>query len=296
MSSCSLSFCCRVFTAVVVPGSRPTITFSPLGTPQKLADGIDFYEVTSTGMPSRKVWIYLPANRSSAKLPCVFIAPAGSPCIAGMSLGEGDQPEHLPYVRAGFAVVAYSLDGELPERMTQSAIVKAVRTFRDVDGGVGNGKAAIDYALSAVPSIDANRLYCAGHSSAATVSLLLAEHEPRIKACIAYAPIFNVTERTDAKLISIVEQDIPDFSQYLTQISPSSNLNKLTCPVFLFHADDDSNVEKSTIDPYATQLQRLNPKAQYVTVPTGEHYDSMLNDGIPQSYRLAAGYEVSVLI
>ncbi|HEX2951812.1 MAG TPA: prolyl oligopeptidase family serine peptidase, partial [Armatimonadota bacterium] len=155
--------------------------------------------------------------------------------------------------------------------------------FRAVDGGVVNGKAAIDYALANVPGIDANRLYSAGHSSAATVSLLLAEHEPRIKACIAYAPVFNVADRVSAKLIEIIEPSIPDFRQYLTQISPSSNLNKLTCPVFLFHADDDSNVQRNTIDPYAAQLKHLNPKADYVTVPTGEHYDSMLTNGIPKA-------------
>lgn len=263
--------------------AKPVISFPALGQPQKLPGGIDFYTVTSADTSGRKLWIYLPENRGSSKIPCVFIAPAGSSCIAGMSLGEGDQPEHLPYVQAGFAVVAYDLDGAFDREASNRQILHAINIFRAVDGGVVNGKAAIDYALANIPAIDSQRLYSAGHSSAGTVSLLLAEKDQRIKACIAYAPVFNVAERTDRKTVSYCERRIPDFQQYLTQISPSTYLKQLTCPVFVFHADDDSNVERSAVEPYVEQLKQLNPNTQYVTVPTGDHYDSMISDGVPRA-------------
>ena len=62
-----------------------------------------------------KLWIYEPEG--SEKRPCILIAPAGSTLMEGMSLGEEDQDEHVPYVQAGFVVIAYSLDGGSDEMM-----------------------------------------------------------------------------------------------------------------------------------------------------------------------------------
>ncbi len=262
---------------------KPVISFPEMRQPEKLPGGIDFYEVVASDISARKLWIYLPEHHRSAKLPCVFIAPAGSPCITGMSLGEGDQPEHIPYVQAGYAVVAYELDGELSRDASNREFTAAVAKFRAVEGGVLNGKAAIDYALAKIPAIDGQRLYSAGHSSAATVSLLLAENDPRIKACIAYAPVFDVTKNVDAQLVKYFEREMPDFRNYLTQISPATKINQLTCPVFLFHADDDDTVTRDTVEPYVETLKRKNAKTQYVTVPTGGHYDSMIHDGVPKA-------------
>ena len=58
------------------------------------------------------MYLYLPPGEHAPKsLPCVLIAPAGSTLLAGMGLGEGDEPEHIPYVKAGCAVLSYELDG-----------------------------------------------------------------------------------------------------------------------------------------------------------------------------------------
>jgi len=44
---------------------------------------------------SGKLWLYLPQGRHEPKsLPCVLIAPAGTPLVIGMDLGDGDVPEH----------------------------------------------------------------------------------------------------------------------------------------------------------------------------------------------------------
>jgi hypothetical protein len=57
-----------------------------------------------------KFWLYLPKGQHPAgSLPCILIAGAGSNLITGMDLGDGDRREHLPYARAGFAVLAYEL-------------------------------------------------------------------------------------------------------------------------------------------------------------------------------------------
>ncbi len=59
---------------------------------------------TPAGANSR-FWIYLPEKQvPPASLPCILICGAGSTMLSGMKLGDGDEPEHLPYVQAGFAV------------------------------------------------------------------------------------------------------------------------------------------------------------------------------------------------
>src|SRR5262245_43535413 len=84
-----------------------------LGRGSKLEPGITMHEVTLRSRNgSSRIWIYLPEEPTGRKLPCVLIAPAGSRLFHGMSLGQGSVAEHLPYVRAGFVVVAYDIDGD----------------------------------------------------------------------------------------------------------------------------------------------------------------------------------------
>lgn len=88
------------------PAADPA-TFPPLPQARALEPGILFHEVTIPSPSSRmKIWIYLPEKPLRTPTPCVFVGPAGSPLFLGMDLGPGDQAEHLPYVRAGFAVVS----------------------------------------------------------------------------------------------------------------------------------------------------------------------------------------------
>ena len=57
--------------------------------------------------------------------------------------------------------------------------------------GVSDGLTALDAALAKYPQIDPKRVYVAGHSSAGTLALQLAAAAPdRLKACVAFAPIF----------------------------------------------------------------------------------------------------------
>jgi len=91
-------------------------------------------------------------------------------------------PEHLPYIRAGFAVVAFDTDGALakPDDVTYEQVQVAATAFKHAEAGVLNARQAIDYVLKMVPAIDPKRLYSAGHSSAGRISLLVAESDPRI--------------------------------------------------------------------------------------------------------------------
>ena len=87
------------------------------------------------------VQLYLPPGEHPARsLPCVFIAPAGTRLIHGSVLGDSDSPEHLPYVRAGFAVLAYELTGDVPNdsggHISYVQLVDPVKQFVSADGGI----------------------------------------------------------------------------------------------------------------------------------------------------------------
>ena len=166
----------------------------------------------------------------------------------------------------------------------QSEFIHDIEAFRAVDGGVVNGKAEIDYVLAKIPEIDRQRLYSVGYGSAATVSLLLAEKDHRIAACISYSPVFNVFEQTNmnSPLMSYYGKKIPDFQQDLTSISPSTYLNQLTCPVFISEGQDVHG-RTSASEPYLEQLKRSNPQFQYAVAPVVVDHATMLQDGIPNA-------------
>ena len=122
------------------------------------------------GVPM-ELWVYLPNPLPAGKLPCVLIAPAGSRLFHGMSLDAGDRVEHLPYVRRGFAVVAYQLDGKMQDRPTDAQARDAIEKFSDAHAGIDNAAAAINYIDAKIPQIDPKRIYAVGHSSAGTLAL-----------------------------------------------------------------------------------------------------------------------------
>jgi dipeptidyl aminopeptidase/acylaminoacyl peptidase len=259
-----------------------------------LTKGITFQEILVPRKRggNNRLWVYLPEPRPKGKLPCVLIAPAGTPLIYGNelgSIGDGDQPEHLPYVRAGFAVVAYEIDGPVrSENPTDAEIVRAATAFKAADAGVANTRATMDYVLAKMPFIDPNRLYTAGHSSAATLALLAAASDSRIKGCVAYAPCTDVDERLN-ETSDALNSVIPGFKKFIAESSPKNKAAKLQCPVFLFHANDDSNVPVTETIAFAEQVKRTNPKVTLVRVPSGNHYDSMITQGIPAGIRWLEG-------
>jgi dipeptidyl aminopeptidase/acylaminoacyl peptidase len=261
---------------VAAAPADPT-TFPPLGQRQRVKQGVVLYEqVVGQGVTATRVGVYLPELPPEGKLPCVLIAPAGTPLIHGMNLSPRDQAEHVPYVRAGFAVVAYSLSGPVPPHADEGRKVEAVRGFMQADGGLVNARTALDYALARVGKIDPERVYAAGNSSAATLALLVAEHDPRVKGCVAFAPVTDVPAALGPQGIDQVARQVPGFKEFVERSSPRAHLAKLQCPVFLFHAKNDRTVPVAESVNFANELKKTNPKVKLVTPPTGT-----LKQGIP---------------
>ncbi|MBN2216678.1 MAG: prolyl oligopeptidase family serine peptidase [Pirellulales bacterium] len=251
-----------------------------------LAPGVRFAEV-DLGVANRspgqwdKLYVYLPEGDHSTKsLPCVLIAPAGSNLVIGMTLSSNSQPEHLPYVQAGFAVVAYELDGHLenPDNSYVWDIRRAVDQFAASEYGLVNARNALTYISARVPEIDPDRIYTAGHSSAATMALVLAEHEPRIHGCIAYAPVTTLAHRFDDD--SILRLLGPKARKIIDHWSPHMFSDRMNCPVMLFHSRADDVVSYSESTDFARLLQQHNKKVDLVLTNHGDHYESMIHEGI----------------
>jgi dipeptidyl aminopeptidase/acylaminoacyl peptidase len=269
---------------VFEPKAHPAQPYASLAQlpPREIEKGIEFQEVhLPGGHDARTLWIYTPQHKTSAHLPCVFIAPDASTCYYGKRLYPINVQEHLPYARAGFFVVAYSVDGNTPY-FNSNEVAVAIKRFRAAKCGVENEHAAVDYALANLPMIDTKRLYAAGHSSGGTMALMAAAHDSRFAACVAYAPACDISSRVN-KLGAFEESlRVPGFSDFLKTCSPINYTATITCPVFLFHADDDDNVPRADVERFLDKLRRTNHYVTYSRAPAGGHIQSMLKDGIPR--------------
>jgi acetyl esterase/lipase len=283
--------------ALICQGCDTPPTAPPLPVPQTPAEGIESYKIsiegTGAGRPMNLI-IYLPTGQHEPKsLPCVFIAAAGG-AMYGTLVGDGSPKEHYPYVMAGFAVVAYDVSGPLPDLTKDSTfrdVVGPIRQFIAADGGLVNAQIAIDYALKNVAEIDSERLYSCGHSSAANQALNLASAEPRIRACCAYAPITDVEEWWhDEKL----ERELPELKAFATRKSPLRHIESINCPVFLFHADDDSVSPLADNEHFAEAMRAAGKRIEFDRVPTGDHYNSMITRGIPDGINSLSPREKSI--
>lgn len=250
---------------------------------RQIEPGISFQTAdgkTSVGTITH-LWIYLPSG-ATGKVPCVVIAPAGSPLVWGMDLAEGDRAEHLPYARAGFAVVAYSIDGGVRAGSTAAQYAEATQAFRKARAGLVDSAAALDYVRAFLPQIDPRRVFTVGHSSAATLALLTAEIDPRIKACVAFAPVADVARRYAAALPAL-EKALPGMGDFFVQSSPITHAANLRCPLFLFRAADDTNVPAADTAAFRKAVSATNDRVTYFQAATGGHYQSMIAAGIPRA-------------
>ena len=275
------------------PQYTPLAAFPPLGAAKPVDDGIVVHQVSlAHGEHAGRIWIYLPDPLPDKPMPAIFIAPAGVPPIVGNGFGPDldrqQHPEHLPYVRAGFAVVAYDTDGELanPDDVTFEQVLVATTAFKNAGGGVINARHAIDYVLKMVPSIDPKRLYAVGHSSAGRIALIVAESEPRIAACVAYAPVTDVEKRVEQNVSEagrFLEANLAGYKDFLTQTSPVRQIAKIRCPVFLFHSEHDERISIAESESFAETLKKTNPNVTFVRATTGGHFDSMIDEGVPRA-------------
>lgn len=254
---------------------------------RELEPGVHFAEVDLAWPRGKsKLWIYLPDPAAKPKsLPCIVTAPAGSNLLFGMALGDGDRAEHLPFVKAGFAVVAYEIEGVMPDddAQTDENVLRQLRAYTECWAGLQDGHAALEYALTKLPAVDTKRVYTTGHSSAATMALMLAAHEPRLAGCAAFMPIVDVKERIGDEYLAMLEKDFAGYGNFLVRNSPVTHAARYAMPLFLFGAEDDDNVDCGAIEKFAELVRGKGKQATFAKVAEGGHYEAMIAAGIPQA-------------
>lgn len=227
------------------------------------------------------VWIYRPADTVAGPRPVILIGSAGAPLIWGVRLGEGDRAEHLPWAEHGYVVVAYSLDGAVDVPESDRAIQGGIRAFLRAHAGLDNARRALKVALASEPRADPERVYAVGHSSAATLALRVGIELPEIKAIVAFNPITDVEARVDGFRRELRDIDRAAMA-ILRDSSPMAHAAELRAkPVFLFHSVTDEAVPVAESARLAEAMQPLAEPSRVVIVPTGDHYHSMLEQGLP---------------
>jgi dipeptidyl aminopeptidase/acylaminoacyl peptidase len=230
---------------------------------------------------SMVVWIYRPPATFPGPLPVILIGSAGAPLIWGMRLGEGDRAEHVPWADHGYVVVAYSLDGAVDNPDSEGAIQDGIRVFLRAHAGLDDARRALKIALASEPRADPARVYAVGHSSAATLALCVGVELPEIKAIVAFSPITDVEARVAGFRQELRAIDRTAMA-ILRNSSPMVHVAELrTKPVFLFHSTTDESVPVAESTRLAEAMKPLAEGSRVVIVPTGDHYRSMLEQGIP---------------
>lgn len=278
--------------SVAVPTSFPELGPQV----QEFPSGVTMYRTTIRDSPNEpgspmQLRIYLPDGEHDAQsLPCVLVAPAGTPLLHGANVDGGDyHDETLPYAEAGMVVVHYSIDGPVPDSVDQNddqaysnALAKAWPEFKASGGGIVNGRNALEFALARLPAVDPNRICAAGHSSAATLALRLAASEPRIKYCVAYAPAYDCEKRmADAISDPITKMLLPGVKPFVEWYSPMNNVADIRCNLMVFHARDDDNVPFEDANRFVSALSGGQRAVHFVKADSGGHYMSMVQEGIP---------------
>ncbi|OJW19977.1 MAG: hypothetical protein BGO49_10670 [Planctomycetales bacterium 71-10] len=233
-----------------------------------------------------KLWLYLPEGEHAPRsLPCVMITAAGSTLLTGNSIGEDSRPEHVPYVRAGFAVLAYDMDGDPGDARPNPGDARfreAARKFLAARAGLVNAHVAMEFLRAKVPQVDPDRIFAAGHSSAGTAALIFAEEEPRLKGCVAYAPATNLIKRFGPSLPEIGANGWGDLVDRYSPMNEGRE-RRIACPVFLFHAEGDEIAPAADTHAFAGSLRSYGKDVRLETIPGGDHYESMLDPGIPKA-------------
>jgi dipeptidyl aminopeptidase/acylaminoacyl peptidase len=156
------------------------------------------------------------------------------------------------------------------------------KAYIEADGGLVNGRVAIDYALENLPEVDPDRLYACGHSSAGGQALALSWEDKRIRACCAYDSSIDIVRWWDNPAMAFLIPDLPDFA---TRKSALVHAEDFRCPVLIFHAEDDSVVPFHDAERLCEKLHQFGKDVTFEHVPTGDHYDGMIQDGIPDGIK-----------
>ncbi|EMI18114.1 prolyl oligopeptidase family protein [Rhodopirellula maiorica SM1] len=161
------------------------------------------------------------------------------------------------------------------------SLPQAYQKFRNAGAGIVNGRNAVEYAIKKIAIVNPQKIYCAGHSSAGNLALLLAATEPRISRCAAFAAAYDLESRMEEMTADVTyRMMLPGIKQFVSESSPLNHVDEFDCPLLIFHAIDDSNVPLADAEHFQKMLRLSGKDATHIRV-TGDHYTPMIETGIP---------------
>ncbi len=231
------------------------------------------------GAMKRTFWLYQPKPLPE-ELGLVLVAPSNGNLLSGRALSNDDRQEHLPYVRAGFAVMAYTIDGDMPPGISDAKATEAIRAYQASKAGLVNAQLAIDLAFERLPSLSAERVFAAGRDSGGAYALLLGAEEPRVRGVLAYGPTTTLTG--DVGVVVAVDRVLPGFGTFVRWSLPENRAPDVKVPVFVYQSAGDEVVRASLTDAYVKSLKRTNDDVTYVRSDVGDHVGAIRAEGIPR--------------
>lgn len=215
-----------------------------------------------------KAWLFIPRGAENAPTAAVLRIPAGGNLFKPAVLGLGTVPEIEPYVTASFVTMVMSFRGTLdnPGRFDTSR------------GGLDDVLAALEF-LKEQPEVDPKNVFIAGHSSAASLALRAAQSSTIPRAAAAFSPAADYSEFYKDRLAEVSEET----RKYIADSSPLTHAAETKCPVLLTHGTVDDVVAVSQSERMASELKKAGKTCEFIKIPQGDHYFSMLKAGVPIS-------------
>lgn len=205
-------------------------------------DGIAWHDlvVDQNGTMTRLV-VARPAV--AGPVPVMLWAPLAMNWKLGGEPEDGDrlQMEHL--AGAGVAVVAYAVPGGWEDNATLDQLESAIDRFIQADGGLDAARIALEFALAGIPDSDPGRIWSGGQGAAGTLALRLAQTDRRVRAVVAFDPFTDMALLAESDDMSFLIHLRPELRDFLISRSPRVGLDRLQCPVLLYH--DSLNHEQN---------------------------------------------------
>lgn len=217
-----------------------------------------------------RLTIYKPSESTAEpsvdrKLPCVLVGPpGGSPIAFVPAPADADESDLISLAKSGHVVVAFHFDGELtPADNTPERHALAAQAFLASQAGLVNARNALDFVLARLSDVDPNAVFIAGRRNSGTLALLFAEHEPRLRGCIAWGGTPNVVLELQRRAQLTGKQPDADEMLVAERLSPATHAAKLSCPVSLV----SSSADDAAMHAFQQQLQTLQKTVTLVVVP-----------------------------
>jgi len=215
-----------------------------------------------------KGWLFVPRGAENAPTPAVLRIPAGGNLFTPAVLGLGTVPEIEPFVAAGYVTMVMSFRGTLDNP----------GNFRESRGGLDDVLAALEF-LASQPEVDKKNIFIAGHSSAATLSLRAAQISDLPRAVAAFSPVADWAKFYKERMKDVSKET----AELVRESSPITHTAKIKCPALITHGTDDKIVPFEQSEKLAEKFAKDGKQVDFVKIPFGDHYYSMLKAGVDLS-------------